>query len=503
MNINKNIAKLVACTLLLGTSYVNAQNDDVYYDPKYEKSTGSSYDYNQQPTTTSGSGATNAQQYDNSSNTNTTDGYNVDQSGADRAYQYSGSSTTTDVNGNTYITNNYYADNYYDDDDYLYTSRLRRYYTPNWGVNYYSNWFTPNYYWGSPNYGWGRNRWNYGWNNWNNWGWGNYGYSPYSNWGCNSWYSPYNNWGWNSWGCNTMYMGWGWNSWFYPYNNWGWNNYGWGGYYGNNYGYYGNYGHGNYWDNPYHRNSGTAYNGPRNSSNANGGNAPSATTPRVPRTGMTAAPTDIPKEGVTKPRTTYETAVTRPGVENIDRNPSATPSRPSAPATVAPVRVNPAEHPVRPAENNNSNQPINVPRNVETRPVPRDGYNVSPTTPSYSNPSTPRQYESRPAPVQREYVQPAQSQPQRPTYSQPTAPQQYESRPAPRENVQPAQPSRPSYNAPSPRSTPRESYTPQQSQPSRNFNSGGFSPSNSGGGYSPSNGGGGGGRSFGGGRGGR
>ena len=217
--------------LLFGMNMLAHAQDDVYYDPGKDASNQSNYQNNQ-----SDNSSTTFEQNDNR------DGYSLDSSNS--AYKYDSVSTaeSTDQNGNTYVTNNYY-----NDDDYSYTSRLRRYYMPNYGVDYYSYCFTPSFY--------------FGWNSWNSpylasvnpwysdpwWSWNRRAYIGF---GIDPFYDPYWNWnfGWNSF---SYY-----NSWNYPYYGcgglgYGYNSFGnrYGEYYGRNGGYGGR--HDGYWNTAY------------------------------------------------------------------------------------------------------------------------------------------------------------------------------------------------------------------------------------------------------------
>lgn len=89
--------------------------------------------------------------------------------------------------GNTYITNNYY-----DDDYYSYASRIRRFHSPWWGLDYYD----PFYY--DP-FGL-----SFGWNSWTGWNFG-FGWPYYS-----SFYSPY-----YGYGYGYGYGGYGYRGWPY------------------------------------------------------------------------------------------------------------------------------------------------------------------------------------------------------------------------------------------------------------------------------------------------
>ena len=122
------------------------------------------------------------------------DNWNSNETNYDLPDEPSYSESYYDDEGDTYVTNNYYNDNY--DEDFAYSKKLRRYYQPSVGLNYYNYWYTDFY-------------------SYNNW------YNPYLTYG--------NNWGWNNWGwnrpvvsVNVYYGSFGWNPW--GYNNWGYKN---------------------------------------------------------------------------------------------------------------------------------------------------------------------------------------------------------------------------------------------------------------------------------------
>src|SRR5690606_8979679 len=147
---------LVSMFLVVFSTGLNAQYDDLYFDPDrdddYYTSANNRYDDND-----------------------------------DQSYQDNQSQRDDD------------DDDYdYDDDDYdfQYTSRIRRFHRPYYGFDYYDPCYVDMYhydpYWNpggvtvliydSP---WSYNRWN-GWNRWNRWNsWNSWGY-----------YDPY--WGWNN-----------------------------------------------------------------------------------------------------------------------------------------------------------------------------------------------------------------------------------------------------------------------------------------------------------------
>ena len=286
------------------TSSVFAQ-DDVYYSPDNDKGKAGYNDanyedqFNKKPSGNSSSGS-------NSNSGNSSDPNNYDERSSS-----STSSSNTDGYGNTYVTNNNY---YNDDNDFFYTSRLRRYYTPAYGVHFWDPWYTDAFYytrdpwmWGNsiyvnviPSWNWWRPRtivvydpwgsWN-GFNNWNAWN------SP---WYGNGW----NNCGWNSWG--NGYGG-GWNNYY------GGNFYGGGNYWGYNNGYWNGYNHG--YNNGY-------YDGAWNNGGGNGGRNYGMNGPRFQSSGMNSSgnnslpgksgktdETNVPREGIIKPRNSPDTYI--------------------------------------------------------------------------------------------------------------------------------------------------------------------------------------------------
>jgi hypothetical protein len=201
--------KLFLATLLI-TNYslvINAQFDDLYYDPNKDATT-------------------NVSVSDQQSNNSVLASPGFD----DESYSY-----YDEIDDNDYYNSDY--------NDYQYSTRIRRfnrpsasiaYYSPIWGFGWRDPYYNP--YFDNYNFGnnavvvvvgnsWGWNRWNR-WNSWNN--------CSFNNWGWNNNNCGFNNWGYNDWGWNN---GWG-NNYcvnnYYGYNNnhgnWnngGWNNGGW------------------------------------------------------------------------------------------------------------------------------------------------------------------------------------------------------------------------------------------------------------------------------------
>jgi hypothetical protein len=418
--------------------------------------------------------------------------------------------TTTDENGNTYITNNYYDND--DLDDWGYTSRMRRFYTPNFGVNYYSYWFTPSFY--------------YGWNTWNTGifiGFGNHWIDPFwgrgNRWGnvgfYDPWYDPFwsYNWGWNScnyfntwnngWGggfCSTPTIwgnhGWGWGGggwcgtggWGGGWNNgWGggWNNGYWNGYNnGWNNGYWAGYNdglwnspyaYGGGWGNPYWKTT------PPNNDNGGGKpnmgeakpiNATLGTNTWSPNTQVL----DIPKEGITRPITEMSleekaktpvantkgqtnTPSTRTETEFTGRTNTQTPV---AAPTTTPERWN--------GRNENANRWNGSNTTVNPAPSPSGGNNTfgrtngngnvqqnpSTTRPNVTVSPTPRNEQPRqfePAQQPRQQVEPRQQ-------TQPT-PRQFEPQQQPRQQAQPT----PRQFEPQQQPRQQAQPTPRQEQP--------------------------------------
>jgi hypothetical protein len=133
--------------------------------------------------------------------------------------RYSTSETYQDSAG-TYVTNNYFYDDYY---DYGYASRIRRFHHPEWGYNYYDDYFTNMYWYNHDPLMWGTSIY-MGYN----WMWPSYSYfRP-------GWYMDFNfgfglgiGWGYSSMWWDPFYSS------YYPYY------YGYPGYYGyNDYAYY-------------------------------------------------------------------------------------------------------------------------------------------------------------------------------------------------------------------------------------------------------------------------
>lgn len=334
---NKVLATVVTCITLCMPYFANAQ-DDSYYDPSRDPALQNR---------SSGNSSNNVQQTDPATDPNKYDGYQLQESTDPSRYDYA-----NQTKSNNTTINNYYYDWDNDWDDWGYTNRLRRYYTPNWGVSYYSYCFTPSFFWGWSSWNtsiyvssnqwyydpwW---RWNRGWRNravvvydpwydpyWSySWGWGSYSY--YNTW-CDPFWNSYSNYGcrWNNWGWNR-----GWGNYNCGYNNGYWNGYA----NGYNNGYYNGYrdgyangwwnGNGGGWYDPYffkkNPDNPAGGNPPINNPVANtgnrppmvvGNNNPGVGTPPTPtntgRPTQVFRDTEIPREGITRPTGTGKTPV--------------------------------------------------------------------------------------------------------------------------------------------------------------------------------------------------
>ncbi|MDD5571555.1 MAG: hypothetical protein PHD97_10455, partial [Bacteroidales bacterium] len=207
----KNILPLVVILALgaCNTTRNTATYDDVYYNPKTDKTTKAPV-YSQ-PSSNTSSDSKDAGY--NSNQGQTLKAEDSIPSSANSDYNNSRQSTTesySDENGNTYVTNNYYDDYY----DYSYAARMRRFYEPSYGYSYYDDYYT-NMYW--------------------------YSYNP-MDWGVSiylgyHWVSPFFYMGYSPWWhYSSWYM---WDPWYSPYYSYyPWYHHGWG--YGNGYwdGYY-------------------------------------------------------------------------------------------------------------------------------------------------------------------------------------------------------------------------------------------------------------------------
>jgi uncharacterized membrane protein YgcG len=208
--------------------------------------------------------------------------------------------TTTTVETTTAYDADYYdpayeeqaaefdAEGYY---DYEYASRVKRFHDDNPGFDYYSNYYTDNYYYtGSPEYigtsiytgcGYCGPSFSLGFG----WGWGSIGYG----WGYPSYYTP---WYYDPWFYDPWYS-YGWGYPYYPY--WGYPYYGYGGSYWAGYwdGYYdGIYHGGGYYPEPYPGGSGYYY-GPRgNRGGSSDGSNASGLAQRGSRTVETTQPVE-------------------------------------------------------------------------------------------------------------------------------------------------------------------------------------------------------------------
>ncbi len=212
----------------------NNAADDVYYSTK-----------DQQPLPPS-SPSNNSATIDNNYNPSNSGNYQTDNSNQNQQDDYapsgenSVSSRSSDDNGNTYVTNNYNGDYY----DYEYSSRIRRFYNPVYGYNYYDPYYTNSYLYDYNPSSWGVSIYlGYNW-----WAPSSFYYDPfcYGGYSVGYGYNPY--WGYQPYShCGSYY-----NSYFSGYNQGYWNGYH-DGFYGGN-------------SNPYYYNSYDAtsfYYGPR------------------------------------------------------------------------------------------------------------------------------------------------------------------------------------------------------------------------------------------------
>ncbi len=268
--------KLFLATLLI-TNFslvINAQFDDLYYDPNKDAIKVSASDS------------------ESDNNVSVSPGFD------DESYSY-----YDEINDNDYYNSDY--------NDYQYSTRIRRFNRPSTSIAYYSpiwgfGWRDPYYnpYFDNYNYGnnavvvvignsWGWNRWNR-WNSWNN--------------------CSYNNWGWNNNNC-------GFNNW--GYSDWGWNNNGW----GNNYCVNNYYNHGGWnnggWNNGGWNNNGGWHNG-NNGGNNGGNNNPHGTYYGSRKSGSSIASTKGRVEGPRKQTTNTNPDVRPDGLtKNNDDNVSS------------------------------------------------------------------------------------------------------------------------------------------------------------------------------------
>lgn len=308
-------------------------------------------------------------------------------------------------------------DEYYEEDDYAYeySSRIRRFHRPAYGVDYYDPLFVDLYYYDpfflpgasiyTYGYGdyWAWRRWQrwQRWNAWNPWNpWSGYG------WGL----------GWNSWTGWNVGFGWGgWNAWNYPgvWNNyyydpyWTWN--GCNPYYGNvwvNNNYYYNNNNGGYnghrpqtYTGP--RRGGTVVNGGyarlNNGTGSNGRlvaidkEAPviELTRPNG-RTNIEKAPTGKPVERSTPSDSRKPTGVSKDPNTIEGRNPAGRDVEKSRPGreTAPNNDVTPSRRPSRDTETRPSRQEETRPsRDIETRPSRQPSQETRPSRQEETRPS--------------------------------------------------------------------------------------------------------------------
>ncbi|MBV6438511.1 MAG: hypothetical protein EPGJADBJ_00135 [Saprospiraceae bacterium] len=356
-------------------------------------------------------------------------------------------------------------DEYYEEDDYAYeySSRIRRFHRPAYGVDYYDPLFVDLYYYdpfflpGASIYTYGYNdywrwrRWQR-WQRWNAWNpynpWGNYGF------GWNSWtgwsvgFGGYG--GWNAW--NNPYV---WNNYYYdPY--WTWN--GCNPYYGNvwvNNNYYYNNNNGGYnghrpqtYTGP-RRGGTTINNGYARLNNGTGNNGR-----------LVAIDKEAPVIEISRPngRTNIEKAPTGKPIERTTPTESRKPSGVAKDPNTIEGR-NPAgrdvekARPSRESTPNNDATPSRRPsRDTETRPSRQPSQETRPSRQEETRPS--RDVETRPSRQPSQETRPSRNTETRPSRSE-------------RGNNEAARPSRPS-------SEDRPSRN-IESRPSRSNDSGGRS----------------------------
>ncbi|HRH66427.1 MAG TPA: hypothetical protein PLU53_09025, partial [Bacteroidia bacterium] len=363
-----------------------------------------------------------------------------------RTEDYSTSTQTQDGQGNTYITNNYYnEDDYY---DYAYSARLRRYYNPVIGYNYYDPYYTNMY-----------------WYDYNPTSWGVSIYLGYNWWAPTYYYSApfcYGSigWGYNSWYGSPWYGGY-----YSPYSYWHGYNHGysdgyWAGYnHGYNDGYYG-------YSNPYYYNSydNNSYYGPRGTASGNSPRPSGRQNSAAPRTlgekyqiaQQEGRIPSMPSKGVNTgdSKNTGRPSAT-PGFNEQEKNPAVIGRpeinnsknqneevRPSVPArgndsknenTITPpsrgiisdknLNGNPAGGVVRPAPSSKPNPDVIAPSNNqnpknETTPSKRNDP-VTPVRPDLNNPSQQNQMQQQPKRDNQTRPNPPQQQPKREDQSRP------------------------------------------------------------------------------------
>ena len=238
----KKIQYILGITLIIAvyscTSTYNAGNnaaDDVYYSSKNQSA----------PTPSSEPLSNSSDNYNTNYNYNQNDSGQPQQSDNSQNQNYSTSEQHSDEKGNTYVTNNYNGDYY----DYEYSSKIRRFYQPAYGYNYYDPYYTNSYWYDYNPYSWGVSIYlGYNW-----WAPSAFYYDPF----CYGGFSVGIGYGYGYYGGYPYYP-------YAPYYPYG------GPYYGNNYGYYNGYYAGNC--NPYYYNSydnNSFYYGPRGSVSSN------------------------------------------------------------------------------------------------------------------------------------------------------------------------------------------------------------------------------------------
>jgi hypothetical protein len=126
-----SVALFASCS---STYHAGTNQDDVYYSSKTTAPA--------QPQTYPATPPAAPSDYSGNNTNSDNSSYNSQQQDDYTQPESSSSSSYSDGQGNTYVTNNYYDDYY----SYEYSSRMRRFYNPVYGVNYYDPFYT-NQYW--------------------------------------------------------------------------------------------------------------------------------------------------------------------------------------------------------------------------------------------------------------------------------------------------------------------------------------------------------------------
>jgi hypothetical protein len=144
----KKLQYLLGIALIINayscSSTYNAGNnaaDDVYYSSKDQ----------QAPQPASSAPANTSNDYSSNENYDQNNSGQSQQPDYAPGENYSTTEQHSDENGNTYVTNNYNGDYY----DYEYSSKIRRFYEPAYGYNYYDPYYTNSYWYDYNPYSWG------------------------------------------------------------------------------------------------------------------------------------------------------------------------------------------------------------------------------------------------------------------------------------------------------------------------------------------------------------